>query len=217
MKDEERFAAISDEIRQAIIFHQKSSGDIEAKAKYWMTFLLPLSIGLMAYNLNEAYEKSFIISNIAISIAASSVVAIFCFSVAILSGVVDDGRAIPRGTESEPSWKICLRCVSDDSDWQFYKEGVIRNQVTALHSNDKMNARKSEWLSRGELTLFLGLPLSVVITSLCAVFLDRCSIEGDPSSSLSGGIGASIAFASSLLILFVRHIWQSRSVTTPAI
>lgn len=140
---------------RGIQFHRQEFSEIEAKVKYWLTFLFPASLGLLGYLLKaDASTLKFHFSSASVATLVIMVAVICMFALSLRVASIQAGILRP----SPPELSDMDYYTNDDERWSEYLEAEVSEMLRAFVNNESANSQKAIWLIRGQTLLFFGLP-----------------------------------------------------------
>jgi hypothetical protein len=206
----ERIRVLRGEFEKGINFHAESFREIDAKAKYWLTLMLPSLIALMTYAFQQGPRLSIYLIAVFSSISVCLVLATYFFAKTLGALRVESGILSP-GDHGFDSAKYYLE---SNERWAELEEDQAKEACRAFVENDRQNSRKSQRLRSGENLLFRGLPAAACL-AVGATFLDATAGPGwfAPSARASTGVTAGIAVGACVCAFLVAfdHFFALKS------
>lgn len=167
-----RLEHLKAEYQAGVLFHREEYAAIEAKVKYWLTFLLTVSLALAGFGFDQGAELG---STLLAGMTATLITAlfsIFTFAFALSVVPVDAGILRP----SPPSLKA-MRYYTRGENWHELIEAETDEALRAFAVNEEANRAKAQWLIRGQAQLFFGLPTAPLVGVAINTLLDASASE----------------------------------------
>jgi hypothetical protein len=160
----ERVAELRLSFQRLIDFHEASSKDIEAKAKYWLTAALPSFVALIGYLFKslEAMPLPLLVAGCAL--AANLFVSTFLLSYTLTAQWIESGILIPTSIKVDDA----LYSVKSENRWSELQKDQLAELLRSIRHNQEGNAVKSHRLRLGEASLLRGAPASICVGAGCA-------------------------------------------------
>ncbi|MEY8801777.1 hypothetical protein AB9K35_15800 [Leisingera sp. XS_AS12] len=162
---ESRIEHLREQYDRGVQFHRQEFSEIEAKVKYWLTFLLPASIGLLGYLLKTdagALGVYFTSTSVATLVILVTVIITFALSLRVAS--IQAGILRPSRPELG---EMDYYTNGKDEHWREYLEAEVSELLRAFENNERANAQKAKWLIRGQTLLFFGVPAAPTLAMVC--------------------------------------------------
>lgn len=153
---ESRIKHLLQQYDRGVQFHRQEFSEIEAKVKYWLTFLLPLSLGLLGYLLRaDASALGFYFYAAAAATLVTLVMVIITFALSLRVASIQAGILRPHPPELR---EMDYYTNGEDEIWEEYLESEVSEMLRAFENNERANSQKAKWLIRGQTLLFFGVP-----------------------------------------------------------
>lgn len=141
---------------RGVQFHRQEFSEIEAKVKYWLTFLFPVSLGLLGYLLRtDTSTLGFYFSAAAAATLATLVTTIIMFALSLRVASIQAGILRPHPPQLS---EMDYYTKGADELWGEYLEAEVSEMLRAFENNESANSQKAKWLIRGQTLLFFGVP-----------------------------------------------------------
>lgn len=190
---------------------QQEFSEIEAKVKYWLTFLFPVSLGLLGYLLRtDASALGFYFYAASAATLVTLVAVIITFALSLRVASIQAGILRPNPPQLR---EMDYYTNGEDGLWEEYLESEVSEMLRAFENNERANSQKAKWLIRGQTLLFFGVPTApaLAITGGKAL-LYACTYQVGSSTwclpttsaaaiGVSTGAAAAIVVAGVLLLI----------------
>jgi hypothetical protein len=139
---------------RGVQFHRQEFSEIEAKVKYWLTFLLPVSLGLLGYLLRtDARTLGFYFSAASAATLVTLVTVIIMFALSLRVASIQAGILRPNPPQLR---EMDFYTNGEDKLWDEYLEAEVSEMLRAFENNESANSQKTKWLISGQTLLFFG-------------------------------------------------------------
>lgn len=207
-----RIEHLREQYDRGIQFHRQEFSEIEAKVKYWLTFLLPTSVGLLGYLLKNDDSTSGIHFTSTLVATLFLLVAVI-ITLALSLQVASIQAGILRPDPPELS-RMDYYTKGKVTDWDEYLEREVIEMLRAFQNNESANSRKAKWLIRGQTLLFFGVPAApafaivggeaLLYTCAHQVWFPLC-LSTTPSAIAGVGVGAAAGIVVAGILLLTSH------------
>ena len=193
----QRFSEMKLEFRKLLEFHEKSFGEIDAKAKYWLTLTLPSFVALMGYLFNRGAAMPLALLVAACSLAACLFVSTILFSNVLVARPVERGILAPESRNI----KDVVWYLESDERWLELSKDQTAEMLRSIANNETQNALKSLRMRRGEASLLRGSPTAICLAGGSALLYAAACPSGFAAVATgvrTGGSAAGIAAAAGI-------------------
>ncbi len=153
---ENRIEYLLQQYDRGVQFHRQEFSEIEAKVKYWLTFLLPASLGLLGYLLKtDASALGFYFYAASVATLVTLVTVLITFALSLRVASIQAGILRPNPPELR---EMDYYTNGEDELWGEYLEFEVSEMLRAFENNERANSQKAKWLIRGQTLLFFGVP-----------------------------------------------------------
>jgi hypothetical protein len=160
----ERVAELRVSFQRLIDFHEASSKDIEAKAKYWLTAALPSFVALIGYLFKSPEDMPLPLLVAGCALTANLFVSTFLLSYTLTAQWTESGILVPTSFKVDDA----LYSVQGKDRWSELQQDRLAELLRSIRHNQDGNAIKSHRLRLGEASLLRGAPASICIGGGCA-------------------------------------------------
>jgi hypothetical protein len=208
---ESRIKHLLQQYDRGVQFHRQEFSEIEAKVKYWLTFLFPVSLGLLGYLLRtDASALGFYFYAASAATLVTLVAVIITFALSLRVASIQAGILRPNPPQLR---EMEYYTNGEDELWEEYLESEVSEMLRAFENNESANSQKAKWLIRGQTLLFFGVPTAPALAIIGGkALLYACAYQVGSSTwclptasaaaiGVSTGAAAAIVVAGVLLLI----------------